>query len=72
MSVKLKKTADDRDRKSLDEHNARPGLRMVRKNGEIYYIQESGEIIKVPGPGPANPLVRSGNLVPFPREEVSR
>jgi hypothetical protein len=72
MSVKINRVTSDQDSKEPDNQHVSPSLRMVRKDGDIFYIQQSGEIIKVPGPGPANSLVRSGNLVPFSRESDSQ
>jgi hypothetical protein len=45
---------------------------MLREAGEIYYVRRDGEMVKLPPSGPPNPIVRSGNLLPFSKDAESK
>lgn len=43
-----------------------------RQGGQIFYVSKDGETVKLPPSGPPNTLVRSGSILPFPKEEPSQ
>jgi hypothetical protein len=43
-----------------------------REAGQIVYVKENGDFVKLPAPGPSNTIVRSGSLLPFPKDTDSQ
>lgn len=42
-----------------------------REAGQIFYVKQNGDVVKLPPSGPSNTVVRSGSLLPFPKDPDS-
>lgn len=52
--------------------SASSGRTMRREAGQIFYVKQNGDVVKLPPSGPSNIIVRTPSPLPVPRDVESQ